>query len=458
MPDMIPVADHIIPPNPMQGINTLSGIIGIRQAQQNLQTGKYLQQQAQAQATVEQQSAKENQGLAALMSDPVKGGVVDQYGEPTPAARERILSVAPTTGMQHYDNLIKAATNKVLYQNAWLGLTHDVRADLSARLAGSVAANDATIEDPKRAINTARSDYKGTPNESLVNRLAGIAEDSIDTVAPEHGMAGVRNVINGYSRGALSNAQISGVGGIGLPGATTNAANAIVNRSPIGGAISAPPGAPPGSAINPNAPQVAGASAQATGGAGIDVGMFGKITAAGNDASRGIELAQRIKQEASMVRTGKYTGEFANRLTVLQQHDPSITARQLLQKDTENLKSLAESTATTDQERAQIGGGFPSPDTMDPDAVTKAANYWEGSFRMAGARRDNAIAHVSQNGTAGLAVRDSQFMSTASPGKFAPPEPKKAMPSGPKLKAYADTHFNGDTAKASAFLKKQGYE
>ena len=35
---------------------------------------------------------------------------------------------------------------------------------------------------------------------------------------------------------------------------------------------------------------------------------------------------------------------------------------------------------------------------------------------------------------------------------------QRAMPSGAKLSTYASTHFGGDTAKAQAFLKSQGYQ
>src|SRR5581483_2970597 len=50
MPDMTPVANTIIPPNPQQGMNTLSGILGLQQQRQALQTGQYLQKSAAARA------------------------------------------------------------------------------------------------------------------------------------------------------------------------------------------------------------------------------------------------------------------------------------------------------------------------------------------------------------------------------------------------------------------------
>lgn len=38
------------------------------------------------------------------------------------------------------------------------------------------------------------------------------------------------------------------------------------------------------------------------------------------------------------------------------------------------------------------------------------------------------------------------------------PKPSKPMPTGDKIKAYADAHFNGDVTKATDYLKSQGYQ
>ena len=65
MPDMIqPVAAQIQGPNPNQGLSMLSSILGVRQAQQNLQTGAYQQQTAQALAQQEQQTTRQRQAAA----------------------------------------------------------------------------------------------------------------------------------------------------------------------------------------------------------------------------------------------------------------------------------------------------------------------------------------------------------------------------------------------------------
>src|SRR5690348_13070824 len=44
---MIPVGDKIIPPNPQAGISSMSGILGLQQQRQALQTGQQILQQEQ---------------------------------------------------------------------------------------------------------------------------------------------------------------------------------------------------------------------------------------------------------------------------------------------------------------------------------------------------------------------------------------------------------------------------
>ena len=468
MPDMIPVGNTIIPPDPMKGVNTLSGIIGIQQQKQNLQTGQYIQQTAAARAQQEGLAAQQTQGVqnffktwdptqhvgddgttdldSALQSDEFKAS-----GNAKPAVMQALLDIKN-----------KQLTNKT----ALAGLNNALVTQLGQQ-AGALAKDPDVIADktdPNTGVNPGRAKIK--------EMFSNFSQQSPDAAR----IAAIYSPIATHApntKGALSagigalQMQARDVGGqqtAQYPGAVTNAAGNILNRTPSTGALSAPPIAgaatpsdvppsgpvaprPPGLGLNPSTPQVASATAAGVGQAGTDNQVFAKVMAAGANAQRGIELAQRLQQDAQMARSGQYSEEFANRLTIFKQHDPSATARQMLQKDAENLKSLAEEGATTNEERTQIGGGYPSPETMNPDTIGKAARYWQGSFTMAGARSKNAIDHVSQNGTAGLTLKDQAFMSTASPGKFAPPEPTKTV-SMQEVTDYAKKHnLSIDAAK-----------
>jgi hypothetical protein len=63
MPEMIPVGNTIPQPAPINALGALSGILGVKQQQQNLQTGAYQQQSAAAQAQQQQLAAGQQQGV-----------------------------------------------------------------------------------------------------------------------------------------------------------------------------------------------------------------------------------------------------------------------------------------------------------------------------------------------------------------------------------------------------------
>src|SRR5581483_10730528 len=73
MPDMTPVADKIIPPNPQQGFNSMSALLGIQQQKRALQTGEYLQQTASAESEQRQQKNQELQAAQQLAISAAKG-------------------------------------------------------------------------------------------------------------------------------------------------------------------------------------------------------------------------------------------------------------------------------------------------------------------------------------------------------------------------------------------------
>lgn len=444
------------PPNALQGLNSLSSILDVQQRQQNLQTGAYRQQEAQAGASQAQQENTEKQALAQF----TRGAVHDpSYLNPDGTAnvqkfQQGAMAVAPVYGQSYIGQASNNFTAAVENRKALLGLTNDQRATAGNYFAAVAANPNADREDFIKAAQAARTVSSDQGYQDFIDHMLA--------AMPPTGQMRTQDASTAVRQHARTIALGTGAAGAGQSNPNITTVNTLGGVQPIQTNPQSPLGTGPAARPIPGSslPAIAGATAAATGEVGTDNAVFARTMAAGANSQRGIELAQKVEQEAGMVRTGQFSQEFANRLTILQQHDPSITARQLLQKDAMNLKTLAEEGATTDAERNQIGGGFPSPETMDPDAVQKAARYWQGAFRMAGARRDNAVAHVSQNGTAGLALRDAAFMSTASPGKFAPPEPKKILPTGAKLDAYVKAHptFGGDATKAISYLKQQGYE
>lgn len=221
MPDMIPVATQIQPPDPSKGLATLSSLIGIKQQQQDLQTGAYIQQKAQAGAIEAQQGAKEIQAGSKLLADPVGNGLIDEEGNPTKNAYSIIKSVMPTSGDDRYTSLLKAAQGHVEFRNSVQNLSQNEQGYISSRLAGIAADPNAHISDVVNGMNDLESQFKGTAEEASIHRLVKVVKSAIDDAGDKHGMDGVRQVVNGFSRGAIGNAGITGPGGVVTPSATT---------------------------------------------------------------------------------------------------------------------------------------------------------------------------------------------------------------------------------------------
>jgi hypothetical protein len=132
-----PVAQEVNPTG--QGLQTLSGLLNIKQQQQTLATGQALQATARAKATVETQSAKENQALAKLLQDPVGNGIIDAKGNPTVDGQAKVMQVAPTTGATHYGDLVNAARTKIEFNTSVNKLNADERQEVGSVISGAAA-------------------------------------------------------------------------------------------------------------------------------------------------------------------------------------------------------------------------------------------------------------------------------------------------------------------------------
>lgn len=130
-----PVGAMIKPVDPNQTVNTLSGIIGLRQQQQALQTGQYLQQSAQANAQQDQQKNLELQKLGALMKNVHDGGYRNKDGT---LDRQRfaddISTVAPAYGQTVASSVLSQANEVVKNQQAKQDLTDSARSSLGDTL------------------------------------------------------------------------------------------------------------------------------------------------------------------------------------------------------------------------------------------------------------------------------------------------------------------------------------
>ena len=154
---MIPVGNTINPPP--NALSQLSGILGIRQQQQQLQTGQYQQQSAQAES--EQATAKNQALLAAqnltknAINDP---SYFNDDGTPKTDKFQRDLTAVGGIYVQPYigqmtDNFTGAVKNRAVIQ----GLRADQQAQLGERLGAFAADTNANRKSFKGLLENVRS-------------------------------------------------------------------------------------------------------------------------------------------------------------------------------------------------------------------------------------------------------------------------------------------------------------
>jgi hypothetical protein len=119
-----PVANQA-PPNPGQSLQTWAGILGIKQQQQQLQTGQYVQQQEQAGAQSQQEQMSERQKLqqqvqSGSFGDPESDGYAQKVAD---WARGNLPLIGNTVAQQ----ALKTQTDKVSLRGAVADLQQKYR-------------------------------------------------------------------------------------------------------------------------------------------------------------------------------------------------------------------------------------------------------------------------------------------------------------------------------------------
>jgi hypothetical protein len=377
MADVNPqVALNVVPPDPQGGLKTLSSIMGLGSQGLAIRGQQSQNQSLAAKATIDQQTAKENQALAGLMSDPIKAGIVNQDGVPTKDAQTIIMRAAPTTGSAHTSALLDAATKKVGYNTAVNSLLTQDRTELANGIAG-VTARAQSPDDITDAVDQIVASKKGTPEYGNYQTIASTMKQAITHLAKQN--SGTNPAPPGKEPWRVGAANIASSMGGGLPTAQNTGAG-VVNRDPILGTLSQPPGAPTGSPINPTPPQVAGATAGVVGGVGADRDRANQVSAAVGPANQTVTITKEIDDLADQVHSGKISQAISKAAAAVGM-DSTTYARQLLEKDLGRLKATASAGAGTDQRQATVLSGFPDA-TSDNQTIHTAMDYTRGVARQ----------------------------------------------------------------------------
>lgn len=175
MPDAItPVGTMIRPPDPNQTIGTLSGILGLRQQQQQLQVGQADVQQAQQQMRerqwLQQAQASNEYKDADGELDPQKFG---------PAVSQNM----PLLGQQVLQSVIKTHTDKTNLNDALRGLDNNFKNDLSGIVRSHANDPNVTSKDIKGDVNAYVGD---NPKAAAVAHwMTNLIDDHFDNLSPE---------------------------------------------------------------------------------------------------------------------------------------------------------------------------------------------------------------------------------------------------------------------------------
>lgn len=458
MPDMIqPIGAMIKPPDSSQAINTMTGILGLQQQRQALQTGQYQQQSAQANAQMTQQDAQNRSAAGSFFKnfDIAKhhgdDGTLDLDSALTSSEFKATGDSAPEIAK----NLLAIKNSQLSAKSSLAGLNSTLRDQFSSQVAG-------LAEDPdvKSGNQTGRGkvldaiDQFGKVGGADAQRVAGVYGQVLQNTPPGKMSQALQN-LQLQARSAaqqLPQTATMDTGGQIQPGAV----------EPGTGAFK-PAGQPVTKTLAPTEqlPYVrarGAAGVEGTQGASNDEALYNDIVQKGNKAAQLKSLTQDIRNLSSEVQTGQYSKAMADKWSALKQtfgfkpNDDSFeTKRQILSKMAAQLRTQSEAGASTDSERAGIESALPDPEHMNPSAVSQAARYVGALADTQAARAKFANQHRQVNGGASTGIResDSAFMQNADPKVFE----YQSIPAGKERQEYLKQHFKSKD-EVKAFLDK----
>jgi hypothetical protein len=411
---MIPVGNTIPQPQPINALGALSGILGIKQQQQNLQTGQYVQQQEQSGAQQQQQAMNERLAVQKMMTtgiDDQGNNVKDANGEPDPAKVLPALGrMAPLTGQQYAQSILKTATDKVGLQTAATNLDVSQRGLLSGVIqAGSLSG----AKSPE--INAGIDNLVQAHPE--MGNAAGFAKDLVSHLD---------NVQDPDKRKQLAN-KISAYLQAGQP-VGTQPANAAVNTgktqfqgvaapAAAGGGFTATTqvGNEPGPTDTPQFRAAVQAATTAAGGAaGTDVARANQVSTAIQPSQAMIPITKEIDSLTDQIHSGKFAGAISQAAAAVGMKADTY-ARQLLVKDLGQVRGAATRNAPSDEMANTILSGYPEA-TSDPQTIHTSMDLVRGQFRQNMERGQLLIQHRQQRpDLQGFAQADDRFTSTNTP-------------------------------------------
>lgn len=484
--------------NPNQGIQTLSGLLSLKQQQQSLQTGAFQQQAVAAQASQEQQQNQELQALSQFTrkaaTDPTfrkEDGSLD-----VEKFQQGAAAAAPVYGQAYIGQATSNANAMIDNRKALLGLSNEQRRTLGNYF-GSVAANpNASREDFLNAAEQARTVSDDPAYQRSVDRMLMSAPNVRDMPTAQASQA-VRQWARGISMetGSPVSAEsgptvqmVQGAQGLvptnvnpQAPGGTGPVGRPIPNTTPP--AILTPPGGIP-TVVGPGGvnPRQVPNSASGPNPTSQDWEDFGHYQSNLNSrvalASDSIPRIKQAEAALDQIRGGAGSEGYAKLGRVLQaaglpQSMVDAVSGGSLAAAQEAEKYLFQTTLTGLKQ--SLGGGspyageankaealFPSIGT-DPRASKAVLNFMQQQGQRDYAEQQ-ALSKARKEGSFNPVTWQADYQQQLRAGKVPGvpesqvPTGAKAMPSGVRLKAYADKYTGGDLSKAQEALRAHGYQ
>lgn len=409
--------------NPNQAIQTLSGLVGLKQQQQQLQTGALQQQGVAADVQQKQQMSQELQALAAFTQKATKDPT---YHNPDGSLNVEKFqtgasAVAPTYGQAYIGQATSNARGAIDSRSALLGLG-DKQRETAGNFLASYAASDhgdpqhelLDMVEQSRGVS-ADPQYQRSIDGFLLHapRTSGMTTEQANQTlrqytrnaavafnAPEAGQSAPQvSMVQGPQGLVPTNVNPQAPGGVGPVGPAQEQGLAPTDKPAYKQAAAA---------------AAATGGARATGAASSDIERANQISGNVKAAQAGIQTTQQIDDLADQIHSGKFAGWLSKQAAAAGIQE-STYARQLLEKDLGIVKTQLTSAAPSDSRAATILSGTPEA-TSDPQTIHGAMDYVRGSFRQNLSQGRNLSAYKAKHpDLSGFQGADDAFTGGAGP-------------------------------------------
>lgn len=441
-----PVAQNVNV-SPQQGIQTMSALLGLKQQQQALQTGQAVQQQ-------EQLKAGQAQGVQNFFStwDPTQHVADDGTTDLDSALQSPAFKGAGNAKPEIMQKLLDIKNHQLAWKQSLANLNSSLVTQFGTGMGALAKDDDVVADKTDKATGTNAGRAKV---EQFLGNFAKLSPDAARVAqifAPITQHAPPGKLAKGIESLQLLAQSASEQQRQQNPEQTRNAAGQIVNRNVASGELSMPGGPAP----NPASSQVAAATTQATGGAGIDVDRANEVSRAAQQTQTTIALSKRADQLAEMIQTGKVADSVVKAWAQIPGvgKDPTIAARYELKKVLGQLKGPAAASAGSDLRAQAILDGYPD-ETYPTQAIHSTMDLIRGSARISQERKDNFNAYQAKHGTTGFQQSDDLLTSSRDPFTA---ELNALPPGSAERRAFIARNFRtADEARAALARAKAVY-